>query len=241
MDSGAQGVARQGFNELRTMAGECEGATEEDSGISVAVLAGIIMAVLASTASNLGVNVQKYSFIKESEEVGGGCRSLRPRRGDETVARAHWKRARRGCVPHHLCCCGKAPGLQVVCMPACKCSHAMIGARSHSGAATGTRAGVREAVPVVVRRRACLHYRVTGGARCRCRDVGVRKRVLSPAAHVRFARASPRIGMAMVIFGALGDFVAFALAPQTVVTPVGSFTLGVGQCARSCAACALGF
>ena len=45
---------------------------EDDTGISVAVLAGIIMAVLASTASNLGVNVQKYSFIKESEEVGAG-------------------------------------------------------------------------------------------------------------------------------------------------------------------------
>ena len=35
-----------------------------------------------------------------------------------------------------------------------------------------------------------------------------------------------RIGMSLVIFGALGDFAAFALAPQTVVTPVGSFTLG---------------
>ena len=32
--------------------------------------------------------------------------------------------------------------------------------------------------------------------------------------------------MSLVIFGALGDFAAFALAPQTVVTPVGSFTLG---------------
>ena len=32
--------------------------------------------------------------------------------------------------------------------------------------------------------------------------------------------------MGLVIFGALGDFIAFALAPQTVVTPVGSFTLG---------------
>jgi len=32
--------------------------------------------------------------------------------------------------------------------------------------------------------------------------------------------------MGLVIFGAVGDFIAFALAPQTVVTPVGSFTLG---------------
>jgi len=53
------------------MAGECElsPGEEEQTGISASVLIGIVMAVLASTASNLGVNVQKYSFIRESEEV----------------------------------------------------------------------------------------------------------------------------------------------------------------------------
>ena len=41
-----------------TATGQCEGVTEEETGISASVLAGIILAVLASTASNLGVNVQ---------------------------------------------------------------------------------------------------------------------------------------------------------------------------------------
>lgn len=33
------------------------------------------------------------------------------------------------------------------------------------------------------------------------------------------------IGMVLVVLGAIGDFVCFALAPQSIVTPMGSFTL----------------
>eukprot|EP01138_Halocafeteria_seosinensis_P007055 gb/GECG01007214.1/.p1 GENE.gb/GECG01007214.1/~~gb/GECG01007214.1/.p1 ORF type:complete len:399 (+),score=32.47 gb/GECG01007214.1/:1-1197(+) len=33
------------------------------------------------------------------------------------------------------------------------------------------------------------------------------------------------LGMLLVVFGALGDFASFALAPQSIVTPVGSMTL----------------
>jgi len=33
------------------------------------------------------------------------------------------------------------------------------------------------------------------------------------------------IGLVLVVLGALGDFVSFGLAPQTLVAPAGSFTL----------------
>lgn len=33
------------------------------------------------------------------------------------------------------------------------------------------------------------------------------------------------VGMFLVIFGSLGDFAALGFAPQTLVTPVGGFTM----------------
>ena len=117
-------------NSSNATAGRLLAETVAAPGFSTQIMTGVIIAIFASTSSNLGVNVQKYSFMQEEKRMHKEMKKMK------------WK-----------------PGMD---RP--------------------------EAVPYTMQWRWW-------------------------------------IGMCMVVLGAIGDFACYGLAPQTIVTPMGSLSL----------------